>query len=139
MLARFKKGAAYFRTGDYARGAKTMRGLGMGLTPSGDDFLSGLLAGYYFALVNLRFNTRERMDLVFLNSEGGNFISNAFISSSYAGKVNAKVRRLMLALAGRDRRELAAAAKAALQSGHTSGADFCSGLAFALQDVLRAP
>jgi len=138
LLARFKKGVGYFRAGKHARGARTLRGLGLGLTPSGDDFLCGLLAGWYFAMVNLRFETRMKRELVFVNAEGNNLISNAFIRSSYEGKVNAKVRRLMLAFTGTDRAKLAAAAKAALASGHTSGADFCAGLAFALLGELEA-
>jgi hypothetical protein len=137
LLARFKKAVEYFRAGDYKRGTRTVRGLGIGFTPAGDDFISGLLAGWYFALVNLRFGTGPRMDLVFDNAEGGNLVSNSFIRSSYEGKVNAKVRRLMLVLAGRDRAELEAAARAAFASGHTSGADFCAGLAFSLLDVLE--
>jgi len=132
MLARFKKGVGYFRAGNYARGARTLRGLGIGLTPSGDDFLCGLMAGYRFARTNLRFETTMKLELVSLNAEGNNLISNNFLRASYEGKVNAKVRRLMIALAGRSRAELAAAAKAAVESGHTSGADFCAGLAFAL-------
>jgi hypothetical protein len=137
LLLRFKKGVEYFRAGDYKRGTMTMRGLGLGLTPSGDDFISGLLAGWQFAMLNLRFETAMRRELVYLHAEGGNLVSNSFIRSSYEGKVNAKVRRLMLALAGSDRAELEAAAAAALASGHTSGADFCSGLAFSLLEVLQ--
>lgn len=136
MLARFKKAIAHFRAADYRRGARTMRGLGMGFTPSGDDFISGLLAGWYFALVNLRFATEARMEQVFRNAEGGNLVSNSFIRASYEGKVNAKVSRLMKELTGRGRSGLEAAVRAALASGHTSGADFCSGLAFSLLDVL---
>ena len=43
----------------------------------------------------------------------------------------------MLALAGADRRELQIAAGAALKSGHTSGADFCTGLVFSLQAAFK--
>jgi hypothetical protein len=50
--------------------------------------------------------------------------------------VNAKIRRLMQALSANGGKELESAASAALESGHTLGADFCAGLAFALQDVL---
>ncbi len=137
LLARFKKAVAYLYAGDYARGVKTMRGLGLGLTPSGDDFISGLLAGFNFARLSLRFNTEARIEQIFFYAEGGNLISNDFLRSSYEGKVNAKVRRLLKALAGTDRRALEAAAAAALKSGHTSGADFCAGLVFALRDALK--
>jgi hypothetical protein len=136
LLARFKKAVSHFRSGDYKRGAGTIRGLGFGLTPSGDDFISGLLAGWHFAQASLRLRTRDRREQVYGSAEGGNLVSNAFIRASYEGRVNAKVRRLMLALAGTDRSELASAAKAALSSGHTSGSDLCSGLAFSLLDVL---
>lgn len=138
LLARFKKAFSFFNSGDYASGVKTIRGLGLGLTPSGDDFLSGLLAGLNFSALNLGLDTSARIEQVFFYAEGGNLISNAFLRSSYEGRVNAKTRRLMAALASADRRELAAAAAAALKSGHTSGADFCTGLVFAVQEALRA-
>ncbi|HNW44776.1 MAG TPA: DUF2877 domain-containing protein [Elusimicrobiales bacterium] len=137
MLARFKKAVSYFKGGDYPRGVKIMRGLGFGLTPSGDDFISGLLAGFNYALRTLRFDTRARIEEVYKHAEGTNLISNAFIRASYEGKVNAKVRRLMSALSAGGAGELAAAAAEALESGHTSGADFCAGLLFAVRDALN--
>jgi len=138
ILARFKQAVKLFKAGNYPRGVKIMRGLGFGLTPSGDDFISGLLAGFNYALRNMRFDTRARIEEIFKRAEGNNLISNTFLRASYEGKVNAKVRRLMEALSGGSRKELAAAAVDALESGHTSGADFCAGLVFALQDVLNA-
>ena len=137
LLARFKKAVGYFFARDYARGVKTMRGLGLGLTPSGDDFIGGLLVGYNFARQSLRFDTEARIEQIFFYAEGNNLISNIALRAAYEGKVNAKVRRLLEALAGTGRKELEAAAAAALKSGHTSGADFCAGLVFALHDVFR--
>jgi len=139
LLARFKKAVAYFLAGNDARGVKTMRGLGLGLTPSGDDFISGLLAGLNFAVKSLRFDAAARIERVYFYAEGGNLVSNSFLRCSYEGKVNAKVRRLLKALAGKNRKELAAAAAAALKSGHTSGADFCAGLVFALLQEFGSP
>ncbi|MEI7528729.1 MAG: DUF2877 domain-containing protein [Elusimicrobiota bacterium] len=136
LLARFKQAVKAFKAGHYARGVKAIRGLGFGLTPSGDDFISGLLAGFNYALRNLRFDTRARIEEIFKRAEGDNLISNAFMRASYEGKVNEKAGRLMTALSGGSRRELDAAAEAALESGHTSGADFCAGLVFALQAAL---
>ena len=137
LLARFKKAFVHFYSGDYGRGVKIMRGLGLGLTPSGDDFISGLLAGFNFARLSLRFDTGARIEQVFFYAEGSNLISNVSLRSSYEGKVNSKVRRLMKALAGKDRTELRAAAAEALKSGHTSGADYCAGLVFALHETLK--
>lgn len=137
LLARFKKAVGYFRGRDYGRGVKAMRGLGLGLTPSGDDFISGLLAGLNFARQSLRFDADSLIEKIYFYAEGGNLVSNSFLRCSYEGKVNEKVRRLMKALAGRSRRELSAAAAAALRSGHTSGADYCAGLVFALLEEFK--
>jgi hypothetical protein len=135
LLARFKKALSYFSAGDYRKGTRTMRGLGLGLTPSGDDFLSGMLAGFNYAVLNLRFDVMAKLELVYYNASGKNLISNNFLQASYEGKVNAKVRRLMKALSVKGGKGLPAAAGEALESGHTSGADFCAGLAFALLDA----
>jgi hypothetical protein len=88
---------------------------------------------------SLRFDAEARIERIYFYAEGSNLVSNSFLRCSYEGKVNAKVRRLMRALAGKNRRELAAAASAALKSGHTSGADFCAGLVFALQQEFKSP
>lgn len=137
LLARFKKAVGYFRAREYGRGVKAMRGLGLGLTPSGDDFISGLLAGLNFARQSLRFDADSLIEKIYFYAEGGNLVSNSFLRCSYEGRVNAKIRRVMAALARRNKRELAAAATAALRSGHTSGADYCSGLVFALLEEFK--
>jgi len=137
LLARLKKGIEFFTAGNYPMGARTLRGLGLGFTPSGDDFLCGLMAGYNYALANLRFDTVLKIELIFFNSEGKNIVSNSFLRASHEGKVNAKIGRLMKALGGKDKTELEAASREALLSGHTSGADFCAGLAFSLLEVLQ--
>jgi len=138
LLARMKKALAFFRAGNYTRGAKTMRGLGFGLTPSGDDFLSGALAGFNYALRSLRLNMEERIEKIYRHAAGNNIISNVSLRASYEGKVNAKILRLMRALSDASKPEIEASARDALTSGHTSGADFCAGLAFAIQDALKA-
>ena len=138
LLARFKKALGFFKAGDYVHGVKTMRGLGLGFTPSGDDFISGLLAGFNFARIGLRFDTGARIEQIFFCAEGSNLVSNAFLRCSYEGKVNSQVRRLMKALGGGDPAELETAAQRALEKGHTSGADFCAGLVFALREVFAS-
>lgn len=138
MLARFKRAVKFLRAGDYMRGVKTMRGLGFGLTPSGDDFIGGLLAGFNYASLNLRFDGKGRIEEIYAHAEGHNILSNAFIRAAYEGKVNVKVRQLMAELSAGGGHRLEAAAAAALHSGHTSGADFCAGFVFALEDVFKA-
>lgn len=138
LLERFKKGLAAMRAGNYAKGARTLRGLGLGLTPSGDDFLGGMLAGLNFARSALRFDTAGTAEIIYAKAGGGSLLSGSLLRASYDGRVNAKIGRLLAALAGPGGTELSGAAEEALACGHTSGADFCSGLVFSLQELLAA-
>jgi len=137
MLERMKKAVRFLESGDYVRGARYLRGLGFGLTPSGDDFLCGYLTGLSFVEANLPARVDVIKDAVYDNAATGNFISNSFTYCAYNGRVNEKTRKLLAALAGFEEKRLATAAKAALRSGHTSGADFCAGLVYGCEAALK--
>ncbi|MGD0871076.1 MAG: DUF2877 domain-containing protein [Bryobacteraceae bacterium] len=49
LAGRFRDGVGLLLAGDLDSGARAIAGLGFGLTPSGDDFLAGLLLGMYAA------------------------------------------------------------------------------------------
>jgi hypothetical protein len=137
MLGRMKNAVRLLETGAYAKGARSLRGLGFGLTPSGDDFLCGFMTGLNFMEVNLPADLSEILDAVYDNARTGNLISGTFVFCAYNGRVNEKIRNLLAALAGTGRIKLTAAAKAAFKTGHTSGADFCAGLIFGCGTGMR--
>jgi len=137
MLEKMKNGAALIEAGDYAKGARSLRGLGFGLTPSGDDFLCGCLTGLNFVEANLSIDLSVIKDSVYDKAVTKNFISGSFIYCAYNGRVNEKTGKLLAALAGFSEKRLIAAAKAALRSGHTSGADFCAGLVYGCEAGLE--
>ena len=137
MLESMKKAVRLLETGDYARGARSLRGLGFGLTPSGNDFLCGYLTGLSFMDANLSVGLDPIMDAVYDNAVTKNLIVNSYTYCAYNGRVNEKTRKLLAALAGFDEKRLFAAAKAALKSGHTSGADFCAGLVYGCDTALK--
>ena len=76
-------------------------------------------------------------DAVYDNALTKNLISNSFTWCAYNGRVNEKTRTLLAALAGFDEARLVNSAKAALKSGHTSGADFCAGLVYGCEAALK--
>ena len=49
LSARFLEGASACRAGEYARAVRLLQGVGYGLTPSGDDFIAGMLYALHFA------------------------------------------------------------------------------------------
>ncbi|MBI5673629.1 MAG: DUF2877 domain-containing protein [Nitrospirae bacterium] len=111
---------------------KSLIGLGYGLTPSGDDFLVGYLAGLWCTVgVNL-----SRMQfLMALGSElsqvsqNTNEISCTYLRSASKGHVSESIAKLAQRLnQANNMNSIRAATQAALQVGHTSGSDGVLGL-----------
>lgn len=97
-------------------------GLGIGLTPSGDDFLCGVLAGLTLLQARslpLSSLLRER---IFLHLSDTNDISAAFLRCALADQVSLPVKKL-LTVSHPD--EIAAAFQ---QIGHSSGMDTLCGI-----------
>jgi hypothetical protein len=107
-------------------------GLGQGLTPSGDDFLIGFLAG----LCSTRGKTRER--LKFLSELGKevrhlscytNDISSTFLFYATQGQVSSKLANLLDAIAGGEgTAHFWQTVEEAMRVGHSSGMDTVTGL-----------
>jgi Protein of unknown function (DUF2877) len=109
-------------------------GLGLGLTPAGDDFLVGYLAGLWSTAGS------DTARLRFLASVGAwlsqaasqtNVISRAHIQSAVRGHASEPIARLAERLDQADTIDgVRAGTQAALQVGHSSGTDGVAGLLF---------
>ena len=112
--------------------AARLVGLGPGLTPSGDDFLVGFLAGLWSSA---RSDARR---LAFRNAFGSGLsrladgtgdVSRAYLLSAIAGNFSERLALLAVAIARAAKPpEVRAATRAALAVGATSGADGVIGL-----------
>ncbi len=111
-------------------------GLGHGLTPSGDDFLVGYLAGLHCTAVSR--NDRqsyltELSKIVVRLSRQTNDISRTYLWHASHGQVSSYLVALAHAIAqGENSDRLLPAAENALHMGHTSGMDTVSGLLLGL-------
>ncbi|MCK4661692.1 MAG: DUF2877 domain-containing protein [Bacteroidales bacterium] len=85
-----KKAFLELKCGDFFQGIKMMKGSGFGLTPSGDDFVSGVLLGLSIneKLYNKDLRTLKKSILKI--ALGKNLISNAFL---YYSSTNAHFKR----------------------------------------------
>ena len=111
---------------------RSLIGLGYGLTPSGDDFLVGYMAGLWCtARANpsrMRFLTALGAELSDV-SRNTNKISCAYLRSAANGHVSEPIAKLAQQLnQANDMSSLRAATQAALQVGHTSGSDGVLGM-----------
>jgi hypothetical protein len=122
------------QVGEACAAIEPLIGLGPGLTPSGDDFLVGYLAGLWSTAGH------DTARLRFLGSVGAwlseaashtNVISQAYIQSAVRGNVSEPIARLAQRLDQSDNiASVYAATRAALQIGHSSGTDGVAGLLF---------
>ena len=107
----------------------SLAGLGPGLTPSGDDFLAGLLLA-------LALTQEHRVDaglteiadlLVETAAPRTHEISAAYLRAAHAGEANERWHGLIKALSAGNSTEAAAAAETVMTFGETSGADMLAG------------
>jgi len=124
--------ASLFCAGRFGAGAAKFKGLGRGLTPSGDDFLSG----YLLALNLIEKGTGKKLNKirqsVYAAALGKNPLSNAFLSCARDGRFSAGLKKLVLASADGEK-GVEGLVREVLASGATSGADTLSGFIFALE------
>jgi Protein of unknown function (DUF2877) len=111
-------------------------GLGTGLTPSGDDLLTGYLAGLWCAARRepdrLRFLSLLR-DLVRDLSRRTNDVSRTYLRLAARGQVSSVLADLAAAIcAGAARERVITRAEAAMRVGHTSGMETVNGLLLGL-------
>ena len=112
--------------------ASNLIGLGEGLTPSGDDFLCGMLAALQTiateAALNFRFSLSEKLSDALTKT---NDISAAFLRSAIEGQFS---KAVILLVEGADKQTVVNNFSAI---GHSSGADTLSGYIFAAETFSR--
>jgi len=120
--------------------AEPLMGLGPGLTPSGDDFLAGLMGTALLAEPPAGPLLRAvGPQLLRLAETRTTLLSRAFLAHALEGVLAPPLDALAATmLDGADRPALARAARAACTLGHTSGMDTVTGMVFALRALAQA-
>ena len=112
-------------------GARSLAGLGFGLTPAGDDFLLGAMVAIWSV-----YPSGEAAALAgSIASASAPFttsLSAAWLWSAARGEVAAPWHDLLDGMAARSRERVLNAAECILNMGHTSGADALAGLVMGL-------
>jgi hypothetical protein len=124
-------------TSDLLRGVSRLAGAGVGLTPSGDDFICGLLLGAAILETLGAGDLGSIRKAVFEAARRGDVLADTNLALARDGLVGERVRDLILALAAGDRRAVRGAAIRVFAIGHTSGADLVTGLFMTLDTGIR--
>ena len=113
---------------DVAAASAALAGMGPGLTPSGDDFLIGVMFGIQSALPTAK--AKARSNFIYRASAGRtNRISDAWLLAAADGQAVQSWHELAGAILTHDRRMVDRACQDLIAVGHTSGADALAGFA----------
>ena len=128
LAAQIQQGAHQVFHGDLLKGVAELKGCGVGLTPSGDDFIAGLLIGLIF-LQKLRGTELQRVaDAVCRAARGSSLFSNTAMELAREGLLFGRVKEVLLALVSGNALSLRRALQKLLTVGASSGADLATGL-----------
>ena len=117
--------------------AKNMKGVGFGLTPSGDDFNCGVLYALNYLKEIINKDISERIEECFKNSIGNNLISNAFLKYAYSNKYYENFHGLLKVLKQNNKNLISHYTNKIIGSGHTSGSDMLTGFILTIKGVLN--
>jgi hypothetical protein len=122
-----RRGVYQMMNGHLLDGVRTLRGCGLGLTPSGDDFIAGLLIGLNL-LQQLRGQDYQKIaDGVFRTARGGNTFSNSFLDLARRGLLFGRMKDLVIALMHESEEMVRKSAARLMAIGGSSGADLGTG------------
>lgn len=119
--------------GQAMEGIKGLKGLGYGLTPSGDDFITGMLYGLHF-YKNIALS-KCWQGQIYHAALGSNIFVNNNLLHALQGNYNLRFKKFILSLLHNDEKEMQYALKPLLDIGATSGADLVAGFIFTLIKV----
>ncbi len=128
-----KKGRELILSGEIIKGIETIRGTGYGLTPSGDDFIAGVLLGIHYNESKFKLDLSTLRDKIYLASIGRNLLTNSFLLNAKQRKYFSPLKKILLLLSGEINSPFRDALKQLLSIGATSGADLFSGYIFAIK------
>ncbi|MDA3813335.1 MAG: DUF2877 domain-containing protein [Candidatus Cloacimonetes bacterium] len=117
--------------------AKNMRGVGFGLTPSGDDFNCGILYALNYLNEIISKDFSEIIEECYLSSIGNNLISNTFLKFACSNNYYENFYGLLKALKQNNKNVISHFTNKIIDSGHTSGSDMLTGFILTLKGVLN--
>lgn len=124
------KACEMIKSGEVEAGVRMLKGTGRGLTPSGDDFIAGLIYGLHFNEHKYQIPLSNLRESIYLNSIGNNILSNAFLLNSKNGNCFYLFKNFVY-LASQTKL-VSDNLKELFNMGATSGADLLSGYIFSV-------
>ncbi|PKP58297.1 hypothetical protein CVT91_08805 [Candidatus Atribacteria bacterium HGW-Atribacteria-1] len=125
FLKRIKGGVYNIFNDKLINGIKKVKGIGFGLTPSGDDFIAGFLIALYVIdnIYNYDVKFKELRETIYRISKSENLLSNSFLSLSKDGFLFDRIKKLIISILNESEQKIFNRTKNLLSIGDTSGSD----------------
>ena len=126
-FVKYIKSAIYdMLNGSFFNGIKNMKGAGHGLTPSGDDFITGMLYALILIQEIKKIDTKELRNNIYEISKSNNDISRNMIFHASKGLYFKQFKDFQIALLKKDK-NIKQIFKNLTEIGETSGSDMITG------------
>jgi len=136
-IKRFENAVRLFLSDNFLDGIKMLKGLGPGLTPSGDDFISGVLIALNLqSMINSSGNSNV-IEQIYKTVESGNHFTTAFLRCAANGYLFEKFKRLIYSLLNSDEDEIIQNTRSLFTIGVTSGADQAVGFLIGIKRFIQ--
>jgi hypothetical protein len=131
FLKRIVSGIEKMNSADFITAVKTFAGCGFGLTPSGDDFITGMLnALFLLQEISENKNLVLLRENIFKAAETENIISYNAMKMAANGRFHEKMKNMICALTEKDENKIHTNCHQLLTMGETSGADMLTGFLY---------
>jgi len=120
-------------SGEILNGVEMIKSRGIGLTPSGDDFIIGML----YAMHAVQFCSRNIPELIVAvhkKAETANLISQTYLDLARRGRYYRDLRELINSLIIGNKTDISQKTAAVLLKGETSGADMLTGFIITIKN-----
>lgn len=136
-VKRLENAVRLFLSDDFLSGIKMLKGLGPGLTPSGDDFISGVLIALNLQSMINSSDHSNIIEQIYETVESGNHFTTAFLRCAANGFLFEKFKQLIdsLLCAGED--EIIQNTRSLFTIGATSGADQAVGFLIGIKRFIQ--
>lgn len=117
-------------------GCKKIKGTGYGLTPSGDDFIAGLLFGLHFNEKYYGKNLLFLKNKIFETAKSKNLYSSNFLHFAKEGLYFEYLKNLIINLSLHDESKIIESLKKVLSYGESSGSDLITGFYLCIKNKI---
>lgn len=133
FVRRFDVAVECFTSSNYLEGVKLIKGIGFGLTPSGDDFISGFLIALNVIQKREKVDYSNLIAHIYEAAKGNNAFTNAFLLAAKNGFLFEKFKNLIHSILYSGQNEILENTRTLISFGETSGADQGVGFMFGIK------